>query len=87
MRVQQIITSPASADGNQWGLTDKQQDAVLAAYQKGYFDVPREQSLTKLADEFGISRQAFSGRLMRGLQSVLLHTVVVEETLTDADAD
>lgn len=84
-RIQQVITSPVRTDGNQWGLTNKQQEALLAAYEGGYYDVPRERSLTELADDCGISRQAFSRRLMRGIGSILSHTLVVEETLVDAD--
>ncbi|MDL5362958.1 helix-turn-helix domain-containing protein [Halalkalicoccus sp. NIPERK01] len=60
-----------------FGLTDEQQDTLVAAYERGYFDVPREITLTDLADEIGISHQALSERLRRGEKSVLENTVIV----------
>jgi predicted DNA binding protein len=84
-QIQQIITSPTSAEGGQWGLTDKQADALLAAYNTGYFSVPRTTSLTELADDFEISRQAFSRRLMRGLYSMLSHTLVIEDEFHESE--
>jgi predicted DNA binding protein len=84
-RIQQITTSPGRADGNQWGISDKQQEALLAAHSAGYFAVPRERTLTELAEGFGISRQAYSRRLMRGLDRMLSHTLVVEKTLLEDD--
>jgi predicted DNA binding protein len=52
-------------------LTDAQREALQVAYTGGYFDEPRDQHLEALANELGISRQAFSGRLKRGLQNLL----------------
>lgn len=86
-QVQQIITNPAGIAGGQGMLTDKQHEALLAAYDGGYFDVPRDASLTDLAEELGISRQAFTRRLMRGIESVLTHTVVVEHQFIEKGGD
>lgn len=52
-------------------LTPRQRDALRAAYESGFFDVPRETTLGELATELGISDQAVSERLRRG-QSRLL---------------
>lgn len=60
-----------------FGLTDEQQDTLVAAYERGYFDVPREITLTDLADELDISHQALSERLRRGEKSVLENTVII----------
>lgn len=60
-----------------FGLTDEQQDTLEIAYQRGYFDVPREITLTDLAAEIGISHQALSERLRRGEKSVLENTVII----------
>ncbi|WP_122089836.1 helix-turn-helix domain-containing protein [Halalkalicoccus subterraneus] len=60
-----------------FGLTDEQQDTLEIAYEHGYFDVPREITLTDLATEIGISHQALSERLRRGQKSVLKNTVII----------
>ncbi|ADJ13506.1 DNA binding domain-containing protein [Halalkalicoccus jeotgali B3] len=60
-----------------FGLTDEQQDTLVAAYERGYFDVPRKITLTDLGEELGISHQALSERLRRGEKSVLKNTVIV----------
>lgn len=52
-------------------LTGNQREALAAALDAGYFEVPRETSLTELGDVLGISDQAASERLRRGLTSVL----------------
>ena len=57
------------ADG-QFLLTDKQREALVAAQQLGYFDIPREITLSDLADELGISQQALSKRLRRAQQTI-----------------
>lgn len=57
--------------GAPYNLTTKQRKAVRLAFERGYFRVPRETSLTELAEELGISRQSFTRRLHRGLQGIL----------------
>lgn len=55
--------APADADT---GLTPGQREALSLAYDRGYFDEPRESSLEELADELGVSSTAVGGRLRRG---------------------
>lgn len=57
------------------GMSEKQRKALLAAYEAGYFDVPRQASLREVADSLDISRSAFTERLHRGLSHVLEHYV------------
>lgn len=52
-------------------MTDKQYKAVTAAFEAGFFDVPRQASLDELAAEFGISEQALSKLIRRGIQTLL----------------
>jgi hypothetical protein len=85
--IQQIVSDTGNGVGSQWGLTDKQREALLVAYEGGYFEVPRERSLTDLADRLGISRQAFTRRLMRGVGSVLAHTVILEGGVVESEDD
>ena len=83
--IQQIVSSPDESEGGQWNLTDKQRLALMTAYEAGYFAVPRTTSLTDLADGFDITHQAFSRRLMRGLDSILTHTLVAETELVERE--
>lgn len=48
------------------GLTDKQHEALVAAYEAGYFATPRRTSLEGLAGELGVSSTAVSKRLRAG---------------------
>lgn len=57
-------------------LTKEQHEAVLVAYEQGYFDVPRGTTVSELAEQFGISDNAFSQRLRRGLGSLVRETMV-----------
>lgn len=60
-----------------FGLTDRQREALLAAYVNGYYDEPRDASLESLATLLDISPSAVSGRLRRGSARL------VEEVLVD----
>lgn len=63
----------------EYDVTDAQQEALKAAYHAGYFAVPREQTLTEVAESLDISRNALSARLRRGHRNLLANTLVHEE--------
>lgn len=44
-------------------ITDKQREAIETALEKGYYEDPREASLSDLADELGVTDSAVSQRL------------------------
>jgi predicted DNA binding protein len=52
-------------------LTDAQREALLAAYNAGYFDTPRETTLEEVGEQLGISRQAVADRLRRGHRALV----------------
>lgn len=52
-------------------LTTAQREALAAAYESGYFAVPREVTLVGLADRLGISDTAASQRIRRGVENLL----------------
>lgn len=54
-------------------LTRRQHEALAAAYEHGYFDIPRRTTLVDLAGRLGISDQAVSERMRRG-ESKLVET-------------
>ncbi|MCU4926612.1 helix-turn-helix domain-containing protein [Halobacteria archaeon AArc-dxtr1] len=56
-------------------LTDTQQEALVLAYQRGYFESPREVTMEELGDELGISQQAIASRLRRGTKHILGRTL------------
>jgi predicted DNA binding protein len=68
-----------AVQGEGYELTDTQREALVLAYERGYFDSPRRASLADVADELGISQQSLSSRLRRG------HKRLVGATLTDGD--
>lgn len=66
---------PASA------LTDEQFDTLATAYEHGYFEVPRGITMGELADLIGISTNAASQRMRRGLSTIVgdtIETIVLE---------
>jgi hypothetical protein len=61
------------------GLTDEQYDALVHAVRHGYYDVPKRVSLSDLADSLGISHQALSERLRRGVATLVDDALLVGE--------
>lgn len=63
------LYQPTSGQGREGltlaGLTQKQREALLLAYEEGYYDLPRGTKLTDVADTIGISRRSLSDRLRR----------------------
>jgi predicted DNA binding protein len=57
------------------GLTDRQQEALRIAYERGYFDIPREASLEDVAEELDVTASSVSERLRRA------QTRLIEETM------
>lgn len=60
-------------------LTEAQQEALVLAYERGYFNTPRDVTMDDLGDELGISHQAVASRLRRGIKHIL------GSTLSDVD--
>nr|WP_255473553.1 helix-turn-helix domain-containing protein [Halogeometricum sp. CBA1124] len=48
-------------------MTDLQRETLALAIRRGYFEVPRSATLSDLAAELGVSKQAVSERLRRAL--------------------
>ncbi|MFD1564360.1 bacterio-opsin activator domain-containing protein [Haloarchaeobius amylolyticus] len=62
-------------------LTDTQQEALVLAYQRGYFESPREVTMEEIGNELGISQQAVASRLRRGIKHILGSTLPdIEQT-------
>lgn len=64
--------------GSGYELTNAQREALLLAYERGYFDSPREASLQDIAAELDITQQSLSSRLRRGHRRLIAATLVDE---------
>jgi predicted DNA binding protein len=58
-----------------YGLTEEQEEALATAYRRGYFNEPRDVSLSEVAEEMGLSSTAMSGRLRRGVGNLIATTL------------
>ncbi len=52
-------------------LTDRQRRVVAAAVEAGYYDTPRDCSLTELADDLGIAKSTASETLHRAEEAIV----------------
>jgi predicted DNA binding protein len=75
--IRHLNDEDASHGGIRAGLTADQHEALTAAYERGYFGVPRGDDLEAVAADLGVSHQALSERLRRG------HETLIEETLVN----
>lgn len=74
--VRQLYTVPSGREADATGLTDKQEEALVLAYERGYFEVPRETAMSDIADELGISDTAAAQRISRGLSTLVADVVL-----------
>lgn len=71
------IHDPTGAAGERFGLTERQRETLVRAVASGYYDIPRRRSTQELAEEFGVSDQAITERLRRGIVALVENTLVV----------
>ena len=62
-----------------YNLTAEQREALLLAYDTGYYETPSETDLASLARDLGISRSAFGARLRRGYGNLIEATIAHEQ--------
>jgi len=65
------LTRESDADDPPFELTEEQYEALVAAREAGYFDVPREVSTEEIGEKLGISGPSASERLRRGIDRLL----------------
>ena len=75
------LSHPGS--GAAYDLTGPQLDALVLAYERGYFESPRESSLEDIAAELGITGQSLGSRLRRGTNRLVRSTLVDAEESRD----
>jgi predicted DNA binding protein len=69
------VTTPRTGGG--YGLTEKQREALVTAWERGYFDSDRQATLTDVASALDIAPQSVAERLRRGHRSLIEHALVV----------
>lgn len=69
------MTEERDAENASFGLTEPQREALVAAVDCGFFDVPRQCTLEDLGDRLDISDTATSMRLRRGTKTLVERTV------------
>lgn len=57
------------------GLTDSQREALLVAFETGYFEEPRNATLSEVAADLDISQPAASGLLRRGIKRLIISSL------------
>lgn len=76
--VRRLYRADAGGDWGDAGLTDAQREALLAAFEAGFFDTPRTATLEDIAETLGISSTAVGRRLRRGTAH-LVETVLCDD--------
>ncbi len=70
------ITSPKTPEQEHYRISPKQREALLTAYERGYYDTSRGVTGEDVARELGVTQQAVSQLLRRGTEAL------IEDTLT-----
>lgn len=81
------IYHPTAPRQREYGLTAEQRDTLVTAFERGYYNVPRDVDMEGLADALGVSSNAVSQRLRRGSSNLVRHTVALgaDEKGTDGE--
>lgn len=74
------IYNPTKPDGSPWyGLSDTQRKTLVRAVSQGYYDVPGRISTKELGEQLGVSDQAITERLRRGISTLVENTLMATE--------
>ena len=60
-----------------FGLSEAQHETLVAAFEHGHYEVPRDISLDELATELDVSHQALSERFRRAYSTLIENTLIV----------
>jgi predicted DNA binding protein len=75
-RLTQLFARAHPRGVGQYGLTEKQHEALVTAWEMGYFS-SSSVSLEDIADRLGITQQSLSERLYRGHEALISNTLTV----------
>lgn len=71
----------SAEESPQYGLTDRQYEALTLAISRGYYENPRQATTEELAEEMGISQPSMSSLLRRGERQLLSSTLEPQNQL------
>lgn len=73
------LQSLSTMRDDDYDLTPEQREALVLAFEEGYYDQPRATDLEELAAELGITRQSLSARLNRGYRNLVRNALTEQE--------
>ncbi|WP_436343104.1 helix-turn-helix domain-containing protein [Natronorubrum sp. FCH18a] len=74
--VETVYQMKELGDSGYHGLTHRQRETLISAYEEGYYDEPREVTLSELGEKHNVSSGAIRGRLRRGISTLIEHTLL-----------
>lgn len=77
--VQRLYNPTKPSVGPWFGLSSAQRTTLARAVEAGYYSIPRQISTNELAAEIGITDQAVTERLRRGISNLVSSTLLVPE--------
>ena len=77
------VNEYASLGNTDAGLTDSQREALLVAFERGYFEEPRDATLGEVAADLDISQPAASGLLRRGIKRLIVSSMMDDSEKSD----
>ena len=77
------VNQYAGLDTTDAGLTDSQREALLVAFEAGYFEEPRNATLGEVAAELDISQPAAGGLLRRGVERLIVSSLMEDRDRTE----
>jgi predicted DNA binding protein len=82
----QRLFNPTKPDAGPWyGLTGAQRTSLTRAVEAGFYSIPRQASTNDLAAEFGVTDQAVTERLRRGIRNLVSSTLILSEEGEEAE--
>jgi len=79
------VNEHASLGDTDAGLTDSQREALLIAFERGYFEEPRNATLGEVAAELDISQPAAGGLLRRGVRRLIISSLLDESETSEQE--
>ncbi len=73
------LTRPKEPRQREFGLTERQYEALVAAVDEGYYEIPRTTSVEELGEVLDISANSVSQRLRRGSEVLVRNTLRTDE--------
>jgi predicted DNA binding protein len=77
------VNEYASLGNTDAALTDSQREALLLAVDRGYFEEPRNATLSEVAADLDISQPAASGLLRRGIKRLVVSSLMEDSEHPD----